>query len=163
VVVIRNKKRVPRGPKDGAEVKHTPTGAIDTKPATFTTYHYAVFAAYDTWDRKSIVYSRGVSARVRTGRVCRPRNGAETNDLTPNIDWVPYRGAYAYGFRLQRKGRNLLVRTLRKSEFQVKSSWTYNGRVQRLQHGATYTFFVYAYTLKRQRGFAIGQTTWKIR
>jgi hypothetical protein len=162
VVVVRNKKRIPRGPKDGTAVPHSANGMIDTAPATFTTYNYAVFAAYTTWDGTSVVHSKGLTTRVRTGRVCRPRNGAETNDLTPLIDWVPAKGARRYAFILQRKGKTILLRYPTRSEYQVLRQWSYGGSVRSLQHGATYSFFVYAYTAARPAGILIGQTTWRI-
>jgi hypothetical protein len=162
IVVVRKKAGPPRGPNDGKEVRHRPTGVVDTDPAGFTTYHYAVFAAYTTWDGSGIVYSDGVAARLRTGRVCRPRNGAETNDLTPRIDWVPYRNARTYAFILQRKGKTILLRYPRKSDYQVLREWRYAGSNRSLQHGASYSFFVYAYTPRRPGGFLIGSTTWKI-
>ncbi|MDX6593198.1 MAG: trimeric autotransporter adhesin [Gaiellales bacterium] len=163
IVVVRNKSRTPRGPKDGTPVRHGKTGAVDTAPKTFTTYHYAVFAAYTTWDGAGKVYAKGVDARIRTGRVCRPRNGAETNDLTPRIDWVPWRDARSYAFILQRSGKTILLRYPKRSDYQVLRQWSYGGANRSLQHGATYSFYVYAYTAGRPGGFLIGQTTWKIR
>jgi len=163
VRVIRNRTRMPRGPGDGTVVKHGPNGGIDDDPRTFRTYNYAVFAAYSSWDGQRIVYSEGVRARVRTQRVCKPRNGAEIRDLTPNVDWVPAPRARGYAFILQRSGNTILVRYPRRSEATIPKQWRYGGSTRSLQRGATYSFYVYAYTAKRPSGFLIGQTTWKNR
>jgi hypothetical protein len=88
-----------------------------------------------------------------------PRNGSLISDLSPPVDWTPYPGARYYAYILQRFGHTILVRYPKHSQTTLPSSWTINGQSKSIEHGATYTLYLYAYTSGRPNGFLIGQTT----
>jgi hypothetical protein len=95
---------------------------------------------------------------LRTGRICRPRNGSLIADLSPTVDWTRYGGARYYAFILQRFGHTILVRYPRRSYTHLPSSWKFNGQAKAIQRGGVYSFYLYAYTATRPRGFLIGRT-----
>ena len=158
VQVVRNSAHTPKGPFDGVIVKHIAGALTDTGLDQFQSYHYALYAVYTSFDHSRLVFSAAVPAAVRTGRICRPRNGSLISDLSPAVDWTAYPGARYYAYILQRFGHTILVRYPRRSQTTVPSSWTFNGQSKSIQHGGVYSFYLYAYTSGRPRGFLIGQT-----
>jgi hypothetical protein len=52
------------------------------------------------------------------------------------------------------------VHYVARSDFQIPSSWTYQRQRRQLARGGSYTFYLYAYTLRRPNGLAIGHSTW---
>jgi hypothetical protein len=158
VQVVRNSAHTPKGPFDGVIIKHTAGALTDTGLNQFQSYHYALYAVYTSFDHSHLVFSAADTAAVRTGRICRPRNGSLISDLSPAVDWTPYRGAHYYAYILQRFGHTILVRYPKRSQTTVPSSWTFNGQSKSIQHGGVYSFYLYAYTSGRPRGFLIGQT-----
>ncbi len=158
VQVVRNAAHDPRGPFDGVVLAHTPGALTNGGLTQFHIYHYAVYAVYTAFDRSRLVYSAGAFSTLHTGRVCTPRNGALISDLSPTVDWTPYAGARSYAYILQRSGRTILVRYPKLSQVTLPSSWTFNGQAKSIQRGGVYSFYVYAYTAGRPRGFLIGQT-----
>jgi hypothetical protein len=97
---------------------------------------------------------------VHLGRICQPRDGGLISDLTPKVDWTSYAGAKSYAFILQHGSSTLLVRYPRRSFYQFARSWTYNHARHSLARGATYHFYLYAYTRTHRNGVIIGHTTW---
>ena len=160
VVLVRNSKRYPRNPGDGARVKHRTGLANDTAPRQFHTYRYTLFAMYHSWDHSRTYHSPGLRVKVHLGRICQPRDGGLISDLTPKVDWTSYSGARSYAFILQRGSSTLLVRYPRRSFYQFARSWTYNHARHSLARGATYHFYLYAYTRTHRNGVIIGHTTW---
>jgi len=160
MVLVRNSKRYPRNPGDGARVKHRTGLANDTAPRQFHTYRYALFAMYHSWDHSRTYHSPGLRVKVHLGRICQPRDGGLISDLTPKVDWTSYAAARSYAFILQRGSSTLLVRYPRRSFYQFARSWTYNHARHSLARGATYHFYLYAYTRTHRNGVIIGHTTW---
>jgi hypothetical protein len=158
VQVVRNSAHTPRGPFDGVIVKHTTGAVTDTGLTQFQSYHYALYAVYTSFDHSHLVFSAADAAAVRTGRICTPRNGSLISDLSPPVDWTPYPGARLYAYILQRFGHTILVRYPKRSQTTVPSSWTFNGQSKSIQHGGVYSFYLYAYTSGRPKGFLIGVT-----
>jgi hypothetical protein len=158
VQVVRNSAHTPTGPFDGVIVKHIAGAVTDTGLNQFQSYHYALYAVYTSFDRSHQVFSAASLAAVRTGRICKPRNGSLISDLSPAVDWTGYRGAHYYAYILQRSGHTILVRYPKRSQTTVPSSWTFNGQSKSIQHGGVYSFYLYAYTKGRPKGFLIGQT-----
>jgi len=158
VRLVRNGRRFPRSPGDGASVRHRPGVALDTAPRQFHTYYYTLFAMYRSWDGKRMVPARGIDIRIRTGRVCTPRNNSLIADLTPKVDWVAYPHTRSYAFILQRGGTTIDVRYVAKSSYSIPRSWRYNHSTHSLVRGGDYTFYLYAYTRAHPRGVSIGQT-----
>ncbi|MDX6494215.1 MAG: hypothetical protein QOE17_201, partial [Gaiellales bacterium] len=158
VQVVRNSAHTPRGPFDGAIVRHTAGAVTDTGLDQFHSYHYALYAVYTSFDHSHLVFSAADAAAVRTGRICTPRNGSLISDLSPPVDWTPYPGARLYAYILQRFGHTILVRYPKRSQTTLPSSWTFNGQSKSIQHGGVYSFYLYAYTSGRPKGFLIGVT-----
>ena len=160
VVLVRKARRYPRNPGDGASVKHRAGLANDTAPRQFHTYRYALFAIYHSYNHSHSYRSPGLRVRVHLGRICQPRDGGSIRDLTPKVDWTAYTGSTSYAFILQRGSSTLLVRYPRKSFFQFARTWTYRHARHSLARGATYHFYLYAYTRTHRNGLIIGHTTW---
>lgn len=160
VVLVRKARRYPRNPGDGASVKHRAGLANDTAPRQFHTYRYALFAIYHSYNHSHSYRSAGLRVRVHLGRICQPRDGGSIRDLTPKVDWTAYTGSTSYAFILQRGSSTLLVRYPRKSFFQFARTWTYRHARHSLARGATYHFYLYAYTRTHRNGLIIGHTTW---
>jgi len=160
VVLVRNSKRYPRNPGDGARVKHRTGLANDTAPRQFHTYRYTLFAMYHSWDHSRTYHSPGLRVKVHLGRICQPRDGGLISDLTPKVDWTSYSGARSYAFILQRGSSTLLVRYPRRSSYRFARSWTYHHARHSLARGRTYHFYLYAYTRTHRNGVIIGHTTW---
>ncbi len=139
-------------------VKHTAGAVTNVGLDQFHTYFYALFAVYTSFDHSHLVFSAASSAAVHTGRICMPRNGSLIADLSPAVDWTPYPGARYYAYILQRFGHTILVRYPKHSQTTLPSSWTINGQSKSIQHGGVYSFYLYAYTRGRPRGFLVGQT-----
>jgi hypothetical protein len=158
VQVVRNSAHTPRGPFDGVILKHTAGALTDTGLTQFHSYHYALYAVYTSFDHSHLVYSAGSAAALRTGRICTPRNGSLISDLSPPVDWTSFGGARYYAYILQRFGHTILVRYPKHSQTTLPSSWTFNGQSKSIQHGGTYSFYLYTYTRSRPKGFLIGQT-----
>jgi hypothetical protein len=159
VRVVRNPAHVPRGPFDGVIVKHTsPDAVTNTGLDQFHRYYYALYAVYRSYDGSHLVFSAATAAAIRTGRICTPRNGSLISDLSPAVDWTSYSGAHYYAYILQRFGRTILVRYPKHSQTTLPSSWKFDGQSKSIQHGGVYSFYLYAYTSGRPRGFLIGQT-----
>ena len=118
MVLVRNAKRYPRNPEDGASVKHRAGLANDTKPRQFHTYRYSLFAIYRSYNHSHSYRSPGLHIRVHLGRICQPRDGGSIRDLTPKVDWTKYTGTTSYAFILQRGSSTLLVRYPHKSFYQ---------------------------------------------
>jgi hypothetical protein len=160
MVLVRNARRYPRNPDDGVLVKHQPGLANDTAPRQFHTYRYALFAMYRSYDHSRMYRSPGLRVKVHLGRICQPRDGGLISDLTPKVDWTRYNGTTSYAFILQRGSSTLLVRYPRKSFYQFARTWTYRHARHSLAKGATYHFYLYAYTRTHRNGVIIGHTTW---
>ena len=160
MVLVRKASRYPRNPEDGAIVKHQAGLAKDTAPRQFHTYRYTLFAMYRSYDHTRSYSSPGLRVKVHLGRICRPRDGGVISDLTPKVDWTKYSGTRSYAFILQHGSSTLLVRYPRKSVYQFARSWTYNHARHSLAKGATYHFYLYAYTRTHRNGVIIGHTTW---
>lgn len=160
VLVVRNSRRYPRNPGDGTKLRHVGAQLLDTGPVQFHTYRYTLFARYGSYNGERHFYSTGVHAKVRTGRICTPRNNGLNGDLTPKLDWTAFDGARSYAFILQHGGKTIWVRYPNKSVFQFPTSWSYKGAAHALGHGSTYTLYLYAYTRVRPNGVIIGHTTW---
>jgi HYDIN/CFA65/VesB family protein len=160
VLVVRNSRRYPRNPSDGTKVRHTGPELLDTAPRQFHTYRYTLFARYGSYNGERHFYSTGVHAKIRTGRICTPRNNGLNGDLTPKLDWTAYNGARSYAFILQHGGKTIWVRYPKKTLFQFPTSWSYKGTTHALGHGSTYVLYLYAYTRTRPNGIIIGHTTW---
>jgi len=160
MVLVRNSKRYPRNPGDGARVKHRTGLANDTAPRQFHTYRYTLFAMYRSWDHSRTYHSPGLRVKVHLGRICQPRDGGLISDLTPKVDWTSYSGARSYAFILQRGSSTLLVRYPSRSFYQFARTWTYNHARHSLARGQTYHFYLYAYTRTHRNGVIIGHTTW---
>jgi hypothetical protein len=160
MVLVRNARRYPRNPGDGAVVKHRAGLANDTKPRQFHTYRYSLFAMYRSYNHRHSYRSPGLHIRVHLGRICQPRNGGSIGDLTPKVDWTKYTGSTSYAFILQRGSSTLLVRYPHKSFFQFARSWTYRHARHSLARGSIYHFYLYSYTRSHPNGVFIGQTTW---
>ena len=160
MVLVRNSKRYPRNPGDGARVKHRTGLANDTAPRQFHTYRYTLFAMYRSWDHSRTYHSPGLRVKVHLGRICQPRDGGLISDLTPKVDWTSYSGARSYAFILQRGSSTLLVRYPRRSFYQFARTWTYNHARHSLARGSTYHFYLYAYTRTHRNGVIVGHTTW---
>jgi hypothetical protein len=160
VVIVRRSRTYPQDPGDGTTVPHRGQSVVDTDPKQFHTYRYTLFAQYGSYNGEHIVYSAGVHVRARTGIICGPRNNSVISDLTPKVDWLRYTGARAYAFILQRSGKTIWVHYVARSDFQIPSSWTYQRQRRQLARGGSYTFYLYAYTLRRPNGLAIGHSTW---
>jgi hypothetical protein len=160
MVLVRNSKRYPRNPGDGARVKHRTGLANDTAPRQFHTYRYTLFAMYHSWDHSRTYHSPGLRVKVHLGRICQPRDGGLISDMTPKVDWTSYSGARSYAFILQRGSSTLLVRYPRRSFYQFARTWTYNHARHSLARGSTYHFYLYAYTRTHRNGVIIGHTTW---
>jgi hypothetical protein len=158
VQVVRNSAHAPRGPFDGVIMKHTSGALADNSVSRLRTYYYAVYAVYLSFDHSRQVYSTGAAARLHTGRVCKPRNGAVIADLSPAVDWTAYPGARSYAYILQRQGHTILVRYPKQSATTLPRSWTFNGQSKSIQSGGVYSFYLYTYTAARPRGFLIGLT-----
>jgi hypothetical protein len=160
MVLVRNSKRYPRNPGDGASVKHRAGLANDRAPRQFHTYRYKLFAIYRSYNHSHRYRSTGLRIRVHLGRICQPRDGGSISDLTPKVDWTTYTGSKSYAFILQRGSSTLLVRYPRKSFYQFARTWTYRHARHSLARGATYHFYLYAYTRRHRTGLIIGHTTW---
>lgn len=160
MVLVRNAKRYPRNPEDGASVKHRAGLANDSKPRQFHTYRYSLFAIYRSYNHSHSYRSPGLHMRVHLGRICQPRDGASIRDLTPKVDWTKYTGTTSYAFILQHGSSTLLVRYPHKSFYQFARTWTYHHARHSLARGATYHFYLYAYTRTHRNGVIIGHTTW---
>jgi hypothetical protein len=160
IVIVRRSRTYPQYPGDGTIVPHRGGSVVDTAPKQFHTYRYTLFAQYGSYNGDHIVYSAGVHVRARTGRICGPRNNSVISDLTPKVDWLRYTGARSYAFILQRSGKTIWVHYVSRSEFQIPSSWTYQGQRRQLAHGSSYTFYLYVYTSRRPNGLAVGSSTW---
>ena len=160
MVLVRNAKRYPRNPEDGASVKHRAGLANDTAPRQFHTYRYTLFAIYRSYNHSHSYRSPGLHIRVHLGRICQPRDGGSIRDLTPKVDWTKYTGTTSYAFILQRGSSTLLVRYPHKSFYQFARTWTYHHARHSLARGATYHFYLYAYTRTHRNGVIIGHTTW---
>jgi hypothetical protein len=160
MVLVRNAKRYPRNPEDGASVKHRAGLANDRAPRQFHTYRYTLFAIYHSYNHTRSFRSPGLHIRVHLGRICQPRNGGSIRDLTPKVDWTKYTGTRSYAFILQHGSSTLLVRYPHKSFYQFARTWTYHHARHSLARGATYHFYLYAYTRTHRNGVFIGQTTW---
>ncbi len=158
VQVVRNSAHTPRGPFDGVIIRHTTGSLTDTGLTQFQGYHYALYAVYTSFDHSRVAYSAGSVAGLRTGRICTPRNGSLIADLSPPVDWTGYSGARYYAYILQRSGHTILVRYPKRSQTTLPSSWKFNGQSRSIQHGGTYSFYLYTYTRARPNGFLIGQT-----
>ena len=159
VRIVRNPAHTPRGPFDGVVVRHTSATAVtNTGLDQFHRYYYALYAIYTTFDQSHLVYSAASTAAIRTGRICKPRDGSLISDLSPTVDWTSYRGAHYYAYILQRLGHTILVRYPKHSQTTLPSSWKFDGRSRSMLHGGIYSFYLYAYTSGRPRGFLIGQT-----
>ena len=160
VIVVRGRRHYPKGPGDGVVVRHHGTSVLDRGPRPLRTYRYTLFSRYGSYNGERIFYSPGMRAKIHTGRICTPRNGAAIGDLTPTVDWTSYSGARSYAFILQRSGKTIWVHYVRKSRFHIPSDWRYGGAGRSLTHGSAYTFFLYAYTRHKPNGVTIGQTAW---
>ena len=160
MVLVRNAKRYPRNPEDGASVKHRAGLANDSKPRQFHTYRYSLFAIYRSYNHSHSYRSPGLHIRVHLGRICQPRDGTSIRDLTPKVDWTKYTGTTSYAFILQHGSSTLLVRYPHKSFYQFARTWTYHHARHSLARGATYHFYLYAYTRTHRNGVIIGHTTW---
>jgi len=158
VQVVRNFAHVPRGPFDGVILRHTPGALADSGLRQFHTYYYAAYAVFMAFDHSRRVYSAAGIEKLHTGRICRPRNGSLIANLSPTVDWTSYPNARSYAYILQRLGRTILVRYPKLSQATLPSSWTFNGQSKSMQHGGVYSFYLYAYTAARPRGFLIGAT-----
>ena len=60
----------------------------------------------------------------------------------PVLAWRPVRKARFYNVQLYRRGHKVLSRWPIRSRMQLRSRWTYNGRVERLRAGA-YSWIVW--------------------
>jgi hypothetical protein len=160
VLVVRRSRAYPRNPGDGTRVRHIGPRLLDTAPVQFHTYRYTLFARYGSYNGERHFYSTGVHAKVRTGRICTPRNNGLSADLTPRVDWTKFTGARSYAFILQHGGKTIWVRYRKRTLFQFPTSWSYKGLTHALGHGSTYTLYLYAYTRARPNGVIIGHTTW---
>ena len=160
MVLVRNSKRYPRNPEDGASVKHRVGVANDTAPRQFHTYRYTLFAIYRSYNHSHSYRSPGLRIKVHLGRICQPRDGGTISDLTPKVDWTKYTGTRSYAFILQPLGVPSDVRYPRKSFYQFARTWTYNHARHSLVRGGTYHFYLYAYTRTHRNGLIIGHTTW---
>jgi hypothetical protein len=160
VVVVRGRRHYPKSPRDGTLVRHTGSSVVDRGPDPLRTYRYTLFAKYGSFDGERNFYSAGMHAKVHTGRICTPRNGAVIRDLTPTVDWLKYSGARSYAFILQRGGRTIWVHYVRKSRFHIPATWRYAGASRSVTHHASYAFFLYAYTRHKPNGVTIGQSAW---
>jgi hypothetical protein len=163
VVLVRNSKRYPRRPSDGAVVRHQTGGTVDTAPRQFHVYYYALFAVYASFDHSRAITSPAVDLRVHTGRICRPRDGGLVRDLTPLVDWTAYPRARSYAFILQKGGHTISVRYRRHSNYQFPKRWRYAGGYHALARRSTYVLYLYAYTARRPGGKLIGHTTFSER
>jgi hypothetical protein len=160
VVLVRNARRYPRNPEDGASVKHRAGLANDKAPRQFHTYRYTLFAIYRSYNHSRSFRSPGLRIKVHLGRICQPRDGGSIRDLTPKVDWTKYTGTRSYAFILQHGSSTLLVRYPHKSFYQFARTWTYHHARHSLARGATYHFYLYAYTRTHRNGVIIGHTTW---
>jgi hypothetical protein len=141
-------------------VRHSSGVAIDTGLKHFITYYYRVFATYHSKTRPSqINYSAGVKLKLRTGEVCKPRNGARISDRTPLFTWLPSATQNGYAFVLQRGETTIDIAYTRKTSYQLPSTWGFHGRRHRLVEGGVYTFFLFAYPTAHPKGILIGRTT----
>jgi hypothetical protein len=164
VRVVRNGRHVPRGPRDGRPVRHGKGRAVDGAVHQFRTYHYRVFTAVPSGNpRQPFFYSTGVARTIRTGRICKPRDGAVVRRLTPLIRWSRYRGAYRYAVLIRRARRTVLVGFAARNAYRVPSSWIAGGRPRHLHSGHTYVIYVYAYTARHPEGRAIGSSHFTVR
>jgi hypothetical protein len=160
MVLVRNARRYPRNPEDGASVKHRAGLANDKAPRQFHTYRYTLFAIYRSYNHSRSFRSPGLHIKVHLGRICQPRDGGSIRDLTPKVDWTKYTGTRSYAFILQHGSSTLLVRYPHKSFYQFARTWTYHHARHSLARGATYHFYLYAYTRTHRNGVIIGHTTW---
>jgi hypothetical protein len=160
MVLVRNASRYPRNPEDGASVKHRAGLANDKAPRQFHTYRYTLFAIYRSYNHSRSFRSPGLRIKVHLGRICQPRDGGSIRDLTPKVDWTKYTGTRSYAFILQHGSSTLLVRYPHKSFYQFARTWTYHHARHSLARGATYHFYLYAYTRTHRNGVIIGHTTW---
>jgi hypothetical protein len=160
VLVVRRSRAYPRNPGDGTRLRHIGPRLLDTAPVQFHTYRYTLFARYGSYNGERHFYSTGVHAKVRTGRICTPRNNGLSADLTPRVDWTKFTGARSYAFILQHGGKTIWVRYRKRTLFQFPASWSYKGLTHALGHGSTYALYLYAYTRARPNGVIIGHTTW---
>jgi ASPM-SPD-2-Hydin domain-containing protein/centrosomal CEP192-like protein len=162
MVLVRNSHHTPRNAGDGAIVDHRASSALDKRPRQFHSYHYALFAAYRSYDRSRTYMSPGIDARVHLGRVCKPRDGGAISDLTPEADWTGYRGATSYAFILQHNGDTVLVHYTHRTSYQFRRSWVYHG-THSFQRGRSYILYLYAYTRTRPNGRLIGHSAFSER
>jgi HYDIN/CFA65/VesB family protein len=160
IVVVRKSKSYPTSPGDGQTVKHSGPSVVDTAPKQFHTYRYTIFARYTSYNGEGRVYSTGVHVRAHTGRICAPRNNGETPDLTPKVDWTAYTGTRSYAFILQHNGRTIWVHYVKRSQFTIPSSWSYNRQEHSLARGNWYDFYLYSYTRRHPNGVSIGHNRW---
>ena len=160
MVLVRKATRYPRNPEDGVQIKHRIGVANDTAPRQFHTYRYTLFAIYRSYNHSHTYRSPGLRIKVHLGRICQPRDGGTISDLTPKVDWTKYTGTTSYAFILQHGSSTLLVRYPHKSFYQFARTWTYHHARHSLARGATYHFYLYAYTRTHRNGVIIGHTTW---
>jgi hypothetical protein len=158
VRIVRNARHVPRNAHDGRRLRHHRGELVDRGLHRGHVYHYRVFTVLSRGRGRAPLVSPGRVRTVRTGRICRPRNGQRTTDRTPLLRWAPYRHAFRYAVVLRLGRRTVLAAFSGRSSYQVASSWVFRGRVRRLRGGNTYAVYVYAYTSRRPNGFLIGRS-----
>jgi hypothetical protein len=164
--ITRNARHVPRSPGDGTRLARTRPGLlVNGRLAEFHTYRYAIWTLYRFQAGHPVVFSARKAIALRTGRMCRPQNGATIRTRTPLLRWLPRRGAFAYGLRFYDQGVNVFAWAKRTTipRYQVKSSWVFRGARRSLHSGHTYRVFVYAYTRNLPGGFEIGKSSFRVR
>jgi hypothetical protein len=164
VLVVRNRRHVPRTPTDGTVLTHGAGALNDTGLQVASTYHYSLFTVTNAYDNPSrLIYAKPTSITLKAGRVCTPMNGGKTSDLTPLIDWVAFGKGSSYSLRLtSAAGKTIQVRYTSRTttQYQVPSQWQYGGSSHKLVRGQTYTVYVYAYNAQYPVGRWIGQSKW---
>ena len=164
--IVRNPTHVPKNPHDGTRIRRTSSGVRQERHLTqFHTYHYAIYAQYKFRGFKPVVYSAPRFLDLRTGRVCKPQQGAHITGTTPTIDWTPVPGATGYAVRIYNHGVQIQLwsKITTISEYKVPASWRHNGVTRRLQHGQTYAIYVYGYSHKHPNGVGIGSSNFSVK
>jgi hypothetical protein len=158
--VVRNVKRVPRNPNDGTVVKHGAGSLTNTGLKQFKTYHYGVWATYRFKAGGPLYYSARVAVSPHLGRVCAPGNNARIKNLRPTIRWSAYANARGYAIRLFNHGKQIYqyVKLSKTTHIRIPASWTFKGVHRSLQHGQSYTIFLYGYKGTPIKGALIGKS-----
>src|SRR5919109_66561 len=104
-----------------------------------------------------------VVRNVAASALFAPAAGARVTS-PPLLRWRPVRRATYYNIQLYRAGRKLLTAWPRRTRFQLRSSWRFAGREQRLTPG-TYRWYVwpgYGPTSARKYGRMLGTSTFVV-